>query len=140
MLILGLEFSWRAERLGRDWTTPALVAVSALIGYGIVNFAISEHAETLTRQQLEQRGFEPTLVVANPRLIYSWRRHVLWRTDQLHGAGWYGVRRGVVLEPRIQPNHLDDPRLAATLKIDPHARAFLYWSRMPVVVYNGPRA
>ncbi len=33
MLILGLEMSWRAERLGRDWTRPAMWAFGAMLGY-----------------------------------------------------------------------------------------------------------
>jgi inner membrane protein len=140
MLILGLEFSWRAERLGRDWTMPALIALSALFGYGLLNLGISERAEVLTRQQLESRGIEPTLVVANPRFLTFWRRHILWRTAEIHGDGWSGLRRGVVLEPRIAANNLDDPRLAAAAKRDAHVRAFLFWSRMPVVLYHDGHA
>lgn len=140
MLILGLELSWRAERLKRNWTTPALVSLSALIGYGFVNFAISERAEVETRAELRSRGIDPTLVVANPRFLTFWRRHMLWRTREIHGGGWYGPRKGLLLEARIAPNNLDDPRLAQTLKREAHARAFLFWSRMPIVVYDGERA
>jgi inner membrane protein len=140
MLILGLEYSWRAERLGRNWTTPALMAISALVGYGFLNFAISERAEALTRAELRHRGIEPTLVVANPRLLTFWRRHMLWRNDDIHGDGWFGPRRGLVLEPRVAANNLDDPRLAAALQRDKHVRAFLFWSRMPVVLYHDGHA
>jgi inner membrane protein len=140
ILILGLEFSWRAERLGRDWTMPALVSLSALVGYGAINFAISKHSEALTRTELASRGIEPTLVVANPRLLTFWRRHMLWRNDEIHGDGWYGPRAGLVLEPRIARNNLDDPRLPAAARRDPHVRAFLFWSRMPIVLYQGSRA
>src|SRR3982751_2695883 len=33
MLILGLELSWRAERLGKNWTPPAMLGVGAMLGY-----------------------------------------------------------------------------------------------------------
>src|SRR4051812_16564913 len=33
MLILGLEFSWRAERLRRNWQRPAMCAFAAGVGY-----------------------------------------------------------------------------------------------------------
>ena len=35
--------------------------------------------------------------------------------------------------PRSSPLDLDDPRLAAAAKRDKHVRAFLFWSRMPMV-------
>ena len=33
VLILGLEMSWRAERLGKNWTRPAIWAFAAMLGY-----------------------------------------------------------------------------------------------------------
>jgi inner membrane protein len=39
----------------------------------------------------------------------------------------------VSLDPEIVPLRLDDPRLAAAAKRDKHVRAFLFWSRMPMV-------
>jgi inner membrane protein len=140
MLILGLEFSWRAERLRRNWTAPAMLSLAALCIYAAANLLVSQRAETLTGQQLEHRGFKPTLVVANPRLLFFWRRHMLWRDAEVHGDGWFGLRRGMVLEPRVEANNLGDPRLAAALKRDEHARAFMFWSRMPIVLYQGDRA
>jgi inner membrane protein len=139
-LILGLEFSWRAERLGRNWRRPAVLSLGAVCLYGLINIGISRRADMLATEQLEHRGIQPTLVVANPRLLTSWRRHMLWRDDWVHGDGWFGLRRGVVLDPRIAANNLDDPRLAAALKRDRHARAFMFWSRMPIVVHQGDRA
>src|SRR3982751_5762378 len=57
-LILGLEYSWRAERLGRNWRRPALWSLAALIGYIGVNAAISVRAVAVTRP-LGRRGTQP---------------------------------------------------------------------------------
>ena len=44
------------------------------------------------------------------------------------------------LDPAIVPLNMDDPRLAAAARRDAHVRAFLFWSRMPLVVADGERA
>ena len=60
MLILGLEMSWRAERLGRDWRRPAAWAFTAMLLYIGLNGAISARAVALTRPLVER-------IVAAPR-------------------------------------------------------------------------
>jgi inner membrane protein len=45
-----------------------------------------------------------------------------------------------MLDPEIVPLDLDDPRLAAAAKRDRHVRAFLFWSRMPLVIEDQGRA
>ena len=61
MLILGLEMSWRAERLGKNWTRPAIWALGAMLGYIALNAAISLRAVALTRPLVER--------VAKPQMI-----------------------------------------------------------------------
>ena len=46
MLILGLEMSWRAERLGRNWRVPAIWSLGAMLGYIALNAAISACARS----------------------------------------------------------------------------------------------
>jgi inner membrane protein len=68
---------------------------------------------------------------------------MIWRGDVIGGSGWYDPLEGlnhVTLDPRIVPLNLDDPRLAAAAKRDRHVRAFLFWSRMPLVVTENGRA
>jgi inner membrane protein len=140
MLILGLEFSWRAERLGRNWKRPAMWAFAAMLGYIGLNAAISFRAEALTRP-LVARVTEPRMIVAGEVPLEFWRRRMIWRGDSVGGTGSYEPLKGlnhVVLDPIIVPLNLDDPRLAAAIRSDKQVRGFLAWSWMPIVVeYNG---
>ncbi len=65
---------------------------------------------------------------------------MIWRGDGVGGTGTYDPLRGLNhawLNPKITPLNLDDPRLAAAAKRDKRVRAFLFWSRMPMVVRAG---
>ena len=142
MLILGLEFSWRAERLGKNWQRPAMWAFGAMLGYIGLNAAISLRAVTLTRPLVE-RVTEPRMIVAGEVPLTFWKRKMIWRGDGVGGTGTYESLKGlnhVTLDPQITPLNLRDPRLAAAAKRDKHVRAFLYWSRMPMVVTEGGHA
>ena len=142
MLIIGLEMSWRAERLGKDWLRPAAWAFTAMLLYIGLNAAISWRAEALARP-LVGNVATPRMIVASEVPLAFWKREIIWRGDTIGGSGDYNLLEGlnhVRLDPEIVPLRLDDPRLAATLKRDRHARAFFYWSRMPVVIEDGGRA
>ena len=142
MLILGLEMSWRAERLGRDWRRPAASAFTAMLLYIGLNDAISARAVALTRPLVE-RVATPRMIVAGEVPLEFWKRNMLWRGDAIGGSGDYNLLKGlnsVSLDPRIVALRLDDPRLAAARARDRHVRAFLFWSRMPMVYEAGGRA
>jgi inner membrane protein len=142
MLIIGLEMSWRAERLKQSWTRPALWSLGAVAGYIALNAAISLRAEALTRP-LVARVATPTMVVAGEVPLEFWRRRMIWRGDGVGGMGSYNLLEGLnhaTLDPEITPLGLDDPRLAAAAKQDKRVRAFLFWSRMPIVVEEKGRA
>ena len=142
MLILGLEMSWRAERLGKNWERPAAWAFTAMLLYIGVNDAISARAVALTRPLVE-RVAEPRMIVAGEVPLTFWKREMIWRGDVLGGSGEYNLLEGLnhaTLDPAIAPLDMDDPRLAAAAKRDPHVRAFLFWSRMPIVIEQGARA
>jgi inner membrane protein len=49
MLILGLELSWRAERLGRNWTRPAILGLRGDAWLLRAHLAISARAVAVTR-------------------------------------------------------------------------------------------
>jgi inner membrane protein len=134
-LILGLEMSWRAERLGRDWRRPAAWAFTAMLLYIGLNAAISARAVAATRPLVE-RIAPSRMIVAGELPLTFWKRKMVWRGDKIGGTGTYNPLDGLNaawLDPRIVPLRLDDPRLAEAAKRDEHVRAFLYWSRMPMV-------
>jgi inner membrane protein len=142
MLILGLEMSWRAERLGKNWTRPALWAFGAALGYIGINAAISARAVVLTRPLVE-RVTTPQIIEAGEVPLTFWKRKMIWRGDGIGGTGTYNPLDGLNhawLSPTITPLNLDDPRLAAAAKRDKHVRAFLFWSRMPMVHVESGRA
>lgn len=142
MLILGLEMSWRAERLGKNWTRPAAWAFAAMLGYIALNFAISARAVAATRPLVE-RVAKPQTIEAGEVPLTFWKRKMIWRGDGLGGTGTYNPLDGLNrawLDPKIVPLNLDDPRLAAAAKRDAHVRAFLFWSRMPMVYMENGRA
>jgi inner membrane protein len=141
-LILGLEMSWRAERLGRDWHRPAAWAFGALLGYIGLNAAISARAVALT-VPLVERVAPPRAGVAGEVPLQFWKRRMTWRGDAIGGTGTYNPLKGLnhaVLDPAIVPLNMDDPRLAAAAKRVSHVRAFLFWSRLPIVVERQGRA
>lgn len=131
-IIIGLELSWQAERLGRDWTRPARISLAVVTAYAFLNVGISQAAVGAAQSKLAAE--QPTLIVANPQPLEFWSRRVLWRNGQVHGDGWWDPVNGVRLNVGVAPNNLGDPRLAAALRTNPRVRAFLFWSRMPIVV------
>ncbi len=142
MLILGLELSWRAERLGRNWTRPAIWAFAAVLGYVGLNLAISARAVAATRPLVE-RVAKPRMIEAGEVPLTFWKRKMIWRADGVGGTGTYNPLDGLNsawLDPRITPLNMDDPRLAAAKKRDKRVGAFLFWSRMPMVYQEQGRA
>ena len=85
---------------------------------------------------LVERVAEPQLIVAGEVPLEFWKRRMVWRGDGIGGSGDYDPLRGLnhaTLDPKIIPLRLDDPHLAVGAKRDSHVRAFLFWSRMPMV-------
>jgi inner membrane protein len=141
-LIAGFELSRWREMAGRsDWHVPAITAFGVILAYIGVNAAITVQARTVSAQRIS-RSVGPVMIAASPPPIEFWKRRVLWRGQGLSGSGSYDPLaewNRVTLDPQIRPTRLDDPRLIATLRKSEQARAFLFWSRMPVVVEEGGR-
>ena len=134
MLILGLEFSWRAERLGRNWERPAAYAFCAVLAYIGVNAAISVHAVAAGRP-LISRVEQPTMIVAGEVPLEFWKRQVMWRGSTVAGTVDYDLLGDIArLEPKIVPLDLADPRLAEAARTDRDVCNFLSWSRMPLII------
>lgn len=137
-LIIGLELSWRAERRGRDWDDPAIAALIVICAYAALNIGITHRVESAARTGLA--SVQPTMVVANPEPLLFWRREIQWRNASIHGSGSYDLLHGLRLDREVERNHLDDPRLSVALRDSEQVRAFMFWSRMPVVIERNRQA
>lgn len=130
----GIWLSLRREKTGaRTWARPAHVAIVGAVGYVLANLGITSTAASRAKTDAPY----PEVVVANPVPLAFWRREVLWR-----GAGQYGSftfspfgSQHEIVTP--QPTGMDDPRIAERSRDDAVARAFLFWSRMPVAEGRG---
>lgn len=166
-LIAGWWISRRRERAGRpNWQRPAIVSFTAVCAYIFANGLITGHAEAITPHELWGRKIDGSsieftflpvdrpcertrtcprpvplihldLVVANPVPFAFWKREVLWRGSGVYGVGQYSLTGDMESMSRILPNRMDDPRVALAAKRDPAARAFLFWSRMPLARIDG---
>jgi len=135
LMIAGIAWSamrWRQDKPhpGR----PAQVAGLLMLVYIAFNLGESARLEHATTAQLKSRGIEARLVVAAPPALTFWRRVILWRSTDRFGSGSFDFGEGLHLDPISQPLGVDDPKLAAAAARDPHIRAYLVWSRMPIVV------
>lgn len=111
-----------------------------MLAYIAFNLAESRWAERTVADRLRQQGVQPALVVASPPPFAFWRRSMAWRSADRRGSGDFDFEQGLTLFPGSEPLNLDDPRLAAAKARDPHVRAFLVWSRMPMVLRLGGKA
>jgi inner membrane protein len=128
-------FVWsrRREKRGGDWQHPAWFGFAAIGAYIFANGLISGRAEAQTMARLEQAGRTPQLVVANPVPVTFWRRNMLWRDQEAYGSGDFSVADGARLVGGAAPLMLDHPALAAA-RGRKDVEAFLFWSRMPIVI------
>lgn len=135
LMIVGVSWSairWRRDR--SDPGRPAQVAGLLMLLYIAFNLGESARVENATVAVLRTRGIEPTLVVAGPPPLAFWERTIQWRSADRFGTGSYDYQQGLVIDPESEPLRLNDPRLAKAKASEPHVRAFLVWSRMPIVV------
>jgi inner membrane protein len=140
-LILGVWISLRREKRGDSaWRFPAVAAFGAICLYVLGNGLITDRAEAQAHAAIEARnGTPPTLVVASPMPVTFWRREMLWRDALHYGRGDFALAAGVTLDPDIAAHNAGDPRVAAVAAQDPAIRAYLFWSRMPVIRFENGR-
>ena len=119
---------------------PAQVAAALMLAYIAFNLGLSSWVERTTADRLDQFDMHTSLVVASSPPLAFWRRSVAWRTAERWGSGEFDFAHGLALSADSQDLNLDDPRLASAKARDPHVRAFLVWSRMPIVVSLGGKA
>src|SRR3546814_3908362 len=77
------------------------------------------------------------LVVASPPPLAFWKRDIYWRTADRYGTANFVLGVGGNVDLTGSPTGMDDPRIESWAKADPAARAFLFWSRMPVAQKDG---
>ncbi len=137
ILVGGLLWSRRAEKSGGNWRRRGAVTATILSAYVFANGLITRTAEDATSVALTQKyGVVPTLVVASPVPFAFWQREMLWRSGPWRGS--HGFSLGSAPTPP-GPAVLDssDPRIARLAQTNPQVRAFLFWSRMPIMRVDG---
>jgi inner membrane protein len=138
--ILGLEMSWRAERRGRNWQMPAIVAFGAVLTYVAFNAGISARAVETARPQIAQIE-APRMIVSGEVPLTFWKRQIMWRGDKFGGTADYdGLTGALTVSAKPYPLNLDDPRFMRAVQTSPEVRDFLFWSRMPYVIERDGRA
>lgn len=139
-LALGVSvwLSLRRERSGAaNWQRPAWAGFAAVSAYIFANGLITGAAEGMASRALDAGGRKNALVVASPPPLAFWKRDIFWRAAGRYGTASFAVGAGGNVDPAGAPTGMDDPRLAGWAKADPAARAFLFWSRMPVAQRDG---
>jgi inner membrane protein len=159
-------WSRRREKRGGDWQRPAWIGFAAIGAYIFANGLITAQAEhvgahsvnalvtagdnapltgrtwsleTPLRRSEPNNFITPELVVANPQPVLFWRRQLLWRGAGLHGSlSFDAVRdlKAATFTSNAEPIRLDHPVLAAA-RGRKDVDAFLFWSRMPIVIERG---
>ncbi|MDK2761535.1 MAG: metal-dependent hydrolase [Sphingopyxis sp.] len=130
---MSIWLSLRGERRGAaTWRRPAWVGFTAVCAYIFANGLITGAAERATADALRAAGKGDAMVVASPPPLMFWKRDVFWRTADRYGSASYAPGAGSDVDVVGQATGMDDGRIAAWAKADPAARAFLFWSRMPV--------
>lgn len=138
-LALGVWLSQRRERRAApDWQTPAVASFAAICVYILGNGLITGRAEAIGADAVAAtRGKPPTLVVANPVPVVFWQRELHWRDALDHGSGAFAFPNQLTLAGTPLPNGMDHPLVEAARRQSVDARAFLFWSRMPVARIDG---
>lgn len=139
-MLFGLYFSRRSDkRGGRRFWVPAWIGFALSSAYIAGNGFITRMAEQQGRELVgKQYRLEPGRVVATPVPVKFWHREIHWRGGGLWGTGKYEFPDGTLLTGEPQYVDLNDPRLRAVRERDDVA-AFLFWSRMPIVVERNGR-
>lgn len=134
-LIAGVWLSLRGERRGKpNWRVPAITSMAAIILYIVANGLITGRAEQLTGRAVQSEfGFVPAMVVANPVPVQFWKREMLWRDSNHYGQGVFSAPDKVILDPKIGQHDMSNNSALTELSKDKNAKAFLFWSRMPVL-------
>ncbi len=138
ILIGGWLWSRRAEKSGGNWRRRGALSITALSAYILANGVITRTAEDATAVALLQKyGTAPDLVVASPVPLAFWQREMLWRHGAWHGKHGFTFGTAPIPLGNGTLSSIGDPRIARVAETNPQVRAFLFWSRMPVMRVEG---
>lgn len=134
-LVAGVWLSLRGERRGKpNWRNPAMISMATIFLYIAANGLITGRAEQLTAKAVKnQLGIVPATVVANPVPVQFWKREMLWRDANHYGQGTFTAPENIMLDPKIGSHRMGETILLTEMSRDKNAKAFLFWSRMPVL-------
>jgi len=138
-LIASVWISRRREKRGMgNWQRPAWIGFAAICAYIFANGLITGRAEALTAARVKaEQKVVPDLVVANPVPLQFWKREMQWRNAELYGDGYFAMPGHVRLSGPPRRHGMDDPAVADAARRSSDGRAFMIWSRMPVVAHEG---
>lgn len=137
LLIGGYVWARRGEGIAvARMNRHATIIFSVACAYIFANGLITGLAEAQGRDAY-RRAYDaaPEMVVANPQPLAFWRRELLWRGGGRHGSApfdLFSAGKGIGGLPDAAPTGMDDPAVARARAVDADARAFLFWSRMPL--------
>lgn len=136
LLIGGYIWTRHGERIAIErMVRRAGIIVGLACAYILANGVVTGVAEARAAAWLAGEGRRPDMVVANPMPFAPWRRDMLWR-----GEGHYGQFGFNLFDPATPDSAasigsamgLDDPGVERARQHNRDARAFLFWSRMPL--------
>jgi len=126
----GLWLSLRRERSGADRALrPARLALMSGLAYVALNLGIGRHVSFIAASNAPYAPVN----IASPVPGAFWQREVLWRTADGHYGSMDCTVAGCKRYPMtVRKTNANWPGLREAAAADPAARAFLFWSRMPV--------
>lgn len=134
-----LYLSLRQEKRGKlAWRATAAAGLAVVLAYIGGNGLITGHAEALAKARLRASGYADVLTVASAPPVMFWKRDIFWRSGPTYGVGHYALGQGASVDLVGKPTGADDPRLAGWLRENADARAFYFWSRMPLIEQDEP--
>jgi inner membrane protein len=143
IMAASIWISLKQQRKGSPrWEYPARVGFCGICTYIAFNLTISGLASA--------RYDGPDVIVANPVSLAFWQRENLWRDKGLmrimpppenYGREAYSLlsAKTPMSTEKLGPTNMSDPRIALWAEHNPDAKAFLFWSRMPVAELHEDR-
>jgi inner membrane protein len=129
-LLFGVWLSLRRERRASPvWVKPAQIAASVIAVYIGFNAALTWIVENTAKGDAPY----PVMAVANEVPVAFWRRDLLIRTSDYQYDSVQCTLLSCDRRPlELKPTNMSDSRIRLWAKDNPDAKAFLFWSRMPI--------
>ena len=124
-LLIGVFWSRRSGNV-----RPARVALVGLAAYTTVMLGITQ----ISRSQIE-RAHPGRRLMAGPKEILSWRRHIILDDGPVYRFGTWAPLSGATISPSSLAKNDADPAAVAARRA-PETQPFLRWSRFPFYVVS----